>query len=152
MSLPRRISVSGQSAGASMAIQTLFAFSSAIDGAALLAGSPYGCGQQRFHSLACYYGNLDKTVAERYVRRRHSQGLIDDPKHLHNTPVLLFSGALDFVVLRREMHYVGQQLNAFGAAVRSIYNTSASHAWPIDHGSCACGACALGNRTGTSSM
>ena len=37
-----RVSVSGQSAGGSMAVQHLFAFSSSVDGAAVAAGSPYG--------------------------------------------------------------------------------------------------------------
>ena len=41
-SVRHRVSVSGQSAGGSMAVQHLFAFSSSVDGAAVAAGSPYG--------------------------------------------------------------------------------------------------------------
>ena len=40
----RRHSVSGLSAGGSMAAQHAVVFSSIVDGVAILAGSPYGCG------------------------------------------------------------------------------------------------------------
>eukprot|EP00913_Durusdinium_trenchii_P016312 g15331.t1 len=43
---PLRFSVSGQSAGGSMAVNHLFAYSSHVDGATIAAGSPYGCGVQ----------------------------------------------------------------------------------------------------------
>lgn len=41
---PRRHTVSGVSAGGSMAAQHAVAFSSVVYGAAVIAGSPYGCG------------------------------------------------------------------------------------------------------------
>ena len=49
-SLPRH-SVSGQSAGGSMSIQHLVAFSSKVDGCAIAAGSPYGCGSLPYNCL-----------------------------------------------------------------------------------------------------
>jgi hypothetical protein len=110
---PRRVSVSGQSAGASMAIQHLFAFSSSVDGAAIAAGSPYGCGAQAFYSLRCYLGHLDVLASIRYARRRHVQHLIDDPVNLRETPVVLFSGKRDWTVWPTVMKSTQQQLAAF---------------------------------------
>jgi hypothetical protein len=93
----RPITISGQSAGASIAIQHLVAFSSSVRGAMIAAGSPYGCGVQRMHGWSCYYGLglLDIDASERYVRRRAQQRLIDDPSHLRTANVLLFSGRRD---------------------------------------------------------
>ena len=151
----RRVTVSGQSAGASMAIQHLIAFSSSVDGAAIAAGSPYGCGMQKLHDWRCYYGGLDMEAAERYVRKRFQQGLVDDPSHLRQVPVVLFSGRRDLVVFTRVMRAVEQQLRRFVAPERILtsYDTPASHVWSVDHGSeCACGSCPLQNLTGGSSL
>ena len=69
----RTVTVSGQSAGASTALQHLFAFSSSVEGAAIAAGSPYGCGAQPLHGWTCYYGGLDIPSGVRYTRRRFHQ-------------------------------------------------------------------------------
>ena len=161
----RRITVSGQSAGASIAIQReehitynmheaqfhlpsfltalvptccadLFAFSGSVDGAAIAAGSPFGCGAQNLHGWKCYYGWLDIDSSVRYVHRRHQQRLIDDPANLKDIPVHLFSGKLDFVVLTGVMRSVQLQLERFvnPKRISASYNTSASHVWSVDHG------------------
>ena len=62
-SVPRH-TVSGLSSGASATLNHLIAFSSAVDGAAVVAGSPYGCqilpdsndvcGMETLHPAAYY--------------------------------------------------------------------------------------------------
>ena len=143
------ITVSGQSAGASAALQHAFAFSSIISGLTIATGSPYGCGVQQLHGVTCYFGPVDAGDMLRYARRRFEQGLIDDPRHLKDMPVLLFSGSSDYVVLTRMLRYVTEQLSAFKVRPPvQVFNTSASHVWSVDHGSCGCGACWLQNLTG----
>lgn len=147
------VTVSGQSAGASAALQHAIAFSASTHGVGIAAGSPYGCGVQPLKGLTCYYGGLNATDMLRYIGRRHQQNLIDDPANLRDTPVLLFNGNSDYVVLTRVMRlFVEKQLSAFDVrAPKTVFNTSASHVWSIDHGNCTCGACWLQNATGTDS-
>ena len=144
------MTISGQSAGASIALQHLFAFSSSVEGAAIAAGSPYGCGVQPLKGWTCYYGGLDVAAGVRYVNRRFQQRLIDDPAHLRSTPVVLFSGRYDLVVLPTVMRAVERQLNHFveRRKIFTYYDTDASHVWSIDTGDCACGACLWQNATG----
>eukprot|EP00927_Polykrikos_kofoidii_P053175 TRINITY_DN4742_c0_g1_i1.p1 TRINITY_DN4742_c0_g1~~TRINITY_DN4742_c0_g1_i1.p1 ORF type:complete len:415 (+),score=46.58 TRINITY_DN4742_c0_g1_i1:55-1299(+) len=142
----RRVSVSGQSAGANMAIQHLFAFSGNVDGAGIAAGSPYGCGAKPYAGRykPCSYGEqFDQGPALKYIAQRVNDGLIDDVRNLSNTPVLLFNGKSDYVVYVKEMHQVAKQLEHFikQDKLRSNFNTAAAHVWSIDHGPCACGAC-----------
>ena len=148
--LERTVTISGQSAGASIALQHLFAFSSSVEGAAIAAGSPYGCGVQPLKGWTCYYGGLDVAAGVRYVNRRFKQRLIDDPAHLRSTPVVLFSGRYDLVVLPTVMRAVERQLNHFveRRKIFTYYDTDASHVWSIDTGDCACGACLWQNATG----
>ena len=138
-----RVTVSGQSAGASMAINHLFAFSSLVDGAAIAAGSPYGCGNLTTQGL-CYYGPLNSTVISTmnaYISQRFEHGLIDDPSNLKDTPVVLFSGSNDWVVFENVMKSIEQQLQTHQASTTSVFNTSAAHVWSLDHGACGCGEC-----------
>lgn len=141
----RTITVSGQSAGASIAIQHLVAFSESVAGAAIAAGSPYGCGVQPLHGWTCYYGGLDVDASVRYLRRRFEQRMIDDPVNLKTSRVFLFSGKLDFVVLPNVMRALERQLLHFipKENIASSYGTWASHVWSVDHGDkCPCGTCA----------
>jgi poly(3-hydroxybutyrate) depolymerase len=55
----RPFSISGHSAGASMSIQHLFAHSEVIEGAAVSAGSPYGCGVLDHAFIKCEVGMVD---------------------------------------------------------------------------------------------
>lgn len=137
------ITVSGQSAGASAALQHAVAFSSRTDGLLVAAGSPYGCGAADWHDWTCYYFGLSEADMVRYLRRRAEQDLIDDPRNLKDMPVLLFSGALDFVVFTGVMRSVQHQLGAFGVRPKRAFHTRASHVWSRDHGRCSCGQCAL---------
>jgi len=139
----RRMSISGQSAGGSMAIQHLFAYSSLVDGAGIAAGSPYGCGALPDRGQHCWYGHGDIQSSIAYVRQRFAQGLIDDPADLRNTPVVLFNGRNDWTVYTQVMRDALKQLEAFVEPwqLTTRFSTDATHVWSIDHGSCSCGSC-----------
>jgi len=145
----RRVSVSGQSAGGSMAIQHLFAFSGSVDGAAIVGGSPYGCGFLPYRFDSCEYGGIDRREVIEYVYARAAQGLIDDPANLTHTPVVLFSGRNDWVVYRRVMKSAEAQLRAFVRhdLIHARFDTWAGHTWSVDHGACDCGDCPNGGST-----
>ena len=150
LTMPAHLTVSGQSAGGSMAIQHLVAYSHTVDGAAIVAGSPYGCGAVPLDQWVCYtgpFGTLDEDRAWRYIRARAASKLIDAPVwlRLKRTPMLLFSGSKDNVVWQDVMRATARQLKALAAPgqVVSVFNTSAAHVWSLDHGVCDCGQCAL---------
>lgn len=134
-----------------MALQHLFAFSSNVEGAAIAAGSPYGCGGQTWPWVTCYSGGVDVNSTVMYTKRRVERGFIDPIKHLRDTPVLLFSGKSDLTVLKLVMEETQGQLELYKtpSSISSVFNTSAAHVWSLDHGSCRCGACAFsGNESG----
>eukprot|EP00931_Biecheleriopsis_adriatica_P025019 TRINITY_DN15467_c0_g1_i1.p1 TRINITY_DN15467_c0_g1~~TRINITY_DN15467_c0_g1_i1.p1 ORF type:complete len:391 (+),score=52.51 TRINITY_DN15467_c0_g1_i1:61-1173(+) len=135
--------VSGQSAGGSMAIQHLFAFSESVDGAAIAAGAPYGCGALPDRKDHCYYGHTDIEAAIQYVHWRFRNGEIDDPSNLWNIPIVLFNGRNDYEVYTKTMRDTYHQILAFADArkVETQFTTSAAHVWSLDHGSCNCGEC-----------
>jgi len=143
-------SVSGQSSGGSMAMQFLFSFSSAAQGAAVAGGSLYGCGDQLLPQQTCY-GFLPANVeaANAYARRQHSEGLIDAPSNLLGVPMLLFNGKQDSVVYTAAMRDAKRQLEHFAGAssVTANFQTNAGHVWAVDHGNCPCGACSSGGGT-----
>lgn len=126
---PRRVTISGQSAGGSQAIDHLVAFSGSVDGAAIVAGSPYGCGNLTDENSACYYGlaplDIQKTVE--YLRNKYREGLIDNPKNMRKIPTMLFSSKNDWVVYTSVMKAVHEQLQHFIAPgnLHVSFNTSA---------------------------
>jgi len=114
-----------------------------VDGASIVAGSVYGCGTLPKRGTICYYGGADVDATVEYVKGRHAANLIDDPAFLANVPVHLFHGQLDEVITRPCMKDVRQQLRNFvpSRLIKVIFNTSATHVWSVDHGTCKCGAC-----------
>ena len=123
-----------------MAMQHLVAFSETVDGAAIVAGSLYGCPIEKNQGV-CYRGGADVGKANKYLEFRSSKHLIDDRIHLKGMPVLLFNGRNDRIVFPACTKDVQTQLRYFGARVKSVFNTSATHVWSVDHGHCKCGAC-----------
>jgi hypothetical protein len=150
----QKLSVSGQSSGGSMAIQHLFAYSSRVEGAAIAAGSPYGCGARSMKwstnwTGSCYWGgtNISDTIG--YIQERFKAGLIDDPSNLKSTPVVVFNGKWDWVVYTADSQDVMTQLSHFVQAEKLTgkLDTWAAHVWSLDHpvngSSCWCGRCGL---------
>lgn len=124
-----------------MAIQHLFAFSASVDGAAIAAGSPYGCGAQV--RKRCYNGGVDVPKSIGYARWRESTGKIDGLQNLASTPIVLFNGNNDWEVYTQCMRDTRNQLYAFVDRGRIFANfeTNAAHVWSLDHGRCSCGKC-----------
>jgi len=130
-----------------MAMQHLVALSSHIDGAAIIAGSPYGCGSLHGKTYKCSTfvpRSADRELVQ-YLRRRFAEGLIDDPANLKDMPVVLFSGKNDCVVDTEVMRATYRQLRVFTREERILtsFDTRASHVWSTDHGTCACGSCLM---------
>lgn len=97
-----RISVSGISSGAYMAHQVHLAFSSTIDGAALIAGGPYGCAQG---DLQIALSNCmappkapDLVPLVDGVRARAAAGQIDPLRGLEGDRVFVLHGREDKIV------------------------------------------------------
>ena len=68
-----------------------------------------------------------------YMRAREAAAQIDPLSHLAGTPILLYSGAKDDVVLRPVMLAVGKQLAPLvntASAIATIYSIPSEHAWP----------------------
>jgi hypothetical protein len=153
----RKHSISGQSAGGSMAMQHLFAFSSQVEGALIAAGSPYGCGSQEKRNMRCTYGRSQIHKLNKYIEERFADDLIDNPKNLTNTTILLFQGQNDWEVYPQVMKEVENQLSWYVKKEKVItkFDTKAAHVWSVDleksqkerGGNCKCGACAIKDAT-----
>jgi poly(3-hydroxybutyrate) depolymerase len=96
---PASVTVSGLSAGASMATQFHVAHSSLVNGAALVAGAPYYCSARSIrNSLGrCMKGDEAIPTAElvELTSRLALEGSIDPIAGLANDRVWIFRGALD---------------------------------------------------------
>jgi poly(3-hydroxybutyrate) depolymerase len=94
-----RVSVSGISSGAYMAHQVHLAFSSTIDGAALIAGGPYGCAQGDLHTALsnCMHPERAPELAPLIdvVRARATAGQIDALSGLEGDRVWVLHGRAD---------------------------------------------------------
>jgi len=125
-----------------MAVQHLFAFSSVVDGAAIAAGSPYGCGALPNEMLACYTGPVDIQGSIAYARWREARGEIDSLENLAK-PILLFNGREDYTVYIDVMRAVSKQLQALAPSfqIEQRFRTNAAHVWSVDNGPCSCGSC-----------
>lgn len=140
-----RHSVSGQSAGGSMAYNHLVAFSSLVDGAGIAAGSAYGCAFEYGNRNPCWYGGMDIDRSIAYMKKRYRDGLIDDPNHLKTIPIVLFSGKNDNIVWTGTMKDAYEQLERLSGGrnqrVRRRFQTNATHVWSVANGTCTCGSC-----------
>lgn len=101
---PAGITVSGVSSGAYMAGQMHVAFSDRIEGAALVAGGPYGCagGSVAFALQRCMETNLgdsDPAALVAKARGLERAGLIAPLENLSDDPVYVFSGTQDRTLL-----------------------------------------------------
>jgi hypothetical protein len=95
------VTVSGQSAGAGMAVQVHIAFSDFVVGAALFAGAPYYCARTQLKILVeqcTIYGTPDVDVLELLTRQWASLGLVDDVINLVDDRVYLYHGTADTVL------------------------------------------------------
>lgn len=100
---PERVTVSGLSSGAYMAQQVHLSFSSRIQGAALLAGGPYGCADGDLNRALKL---CTQTIAEglelaplvEKIEQRAAAGSLDALSHLSADRVLVLRGDQDPIV------------------------------------------------------
>jgi poly(3-hydroxybutyrate) depolymerase len=100
---PKRITVSGISAGAQMAHQLHVAYSDVFSGVALVAGGPYGCAEGSLATaMARCIGQTggDLPIAElaAAIRAAAAEGKVADTANLSGDRAWLFHGASDTVV------------------------------------------------------
>eukprot|EP00331_Platyophrya_macrostoma_P004529 CAMPEP_0176431806 /NCGR_PEP_ID=MMETSP0127-20121128/15018_1 /TAXON_ID=938130 /ORGANISM="Platyophrya macrostoma, Strain WH" /LENGTH=355 /DNA_ID=CAMNT_0017813857 /DNA_START=241 /DNA_END=1308 /DNA_ORIENTATION=- len=133
---PNTFSVSGISAGACMAIQFQYAWSSIVQGAGLVAGVPYGCsGGSLSGAEECLNDPSVESPQNLFLGAQIAAdaGLIDPLSNLKNQTVMLFSGLIDTVVPHQNMINVQTMLQMAGTErVTTYFNYSAEHAWITD--------------------
>mmetsp|Transcript_73373 Transcript_73373/g.127355 ORF Transcript_73373/g.127355 Transcript_73373/m.127355 type:complete len:355 (+) Transcript_73373:77-1141(+) len=138
-------SVSGVSSGADMALNHLVAFSSITEGAAIVAGAPYGCNTVE-DNVTDYCGTgwpsnhsswIDRTLAA-YMEGRAAWGLIDPLTSLTGRRIYLYSGQYDWVVNQNAMRAVRRQLAPWTghASILSDFGTPSTHGWIVDGSHC----------------
>lgn len=148
-----QVSVSGLSAGGYMAVQFEVAFSASVTGAGVIAGGPYNCAQGTLYLattvcsctsdlLACRVraGGTQVSLLVDDTALLARRGLIDDPTHLAQHRVWLFSGSADSVVPRAVMNDLRSYYRHYLAPGQISYQSSfaAEHAMPTDDYGNAC--------------
>jgi hypothetical protein len=154
-------SVSGFSAGASVAVNHLVAFSKTVTGLGIIGGSPYGCNilpdagytcsgfqttdAKHLENKSIPWGNnsapgqLDGSflgLCNEYLLNRSSSGVIDNVRNLRNKPVYLLSGTDDVWVYQSVMLAVAQQMANLTVALRTEFTLPAAHSWVVDDQTC----------------
>ena len=148
------ISVSGVSSGAYMAHQFHVAHSRDIMGAAMLAGGPYYCAGGRysfniFRALAIcsdfvilfpFLGPPDVSASIEKIERQAARQTIDDPSHLAEDRVYLFSGTLDEQVPQSVVTALSEVYDAYIKPENIVYVDSvpAAHAMVTEDFGAAC--------------
>mmetsp|Transcript_20359 Transcript_20359/g.52849 ORF Transcript_20359/g.52849 Transcript_20359/m.52849 type:complete len:359 (+) Transcript_20359:23-1099(+) len=136
-----RHTISGLSAGGSMVAQHMVAFSSLVDGAAINAGSPYGCGSLPDFDNTCNYDDppINVETLFRTTADREATGAIDAVKNLADMPVYLYAGTQDsvtyFGVMEAARRYFAHYVN--DDSMKVVFNVPSEHGYITDgYGEC----------------
>jgi hypothetical protein len=148
------ISVSGVSSGAYMAHQFHVAYSRDIMGAAMFAGGPYYCAGggypfnifqalsicSDFVTLLPFFGPPDVSSAIEEIEQQAERQAIDDPSHLAEDRVYLFSGTLDEQVPQPVATALSEVYDAYVKPGNIVYVDSvpAAHAMVTEDFGAAC--------------
>lgn len=151
----RSHTVSGESAGGSMAMIHAMVHSRCVAGVGVFAGSSYGCnvllnecGQGACGQAANYSCISRKQyLANEYLHEHASKGLIDGLSNWVGKPAYLFSGTGDQIVYQCVMENMREQLAGLGALVHTDFSLHSAHGWVVDghdfpqwpHGYARCG-------------
>ncbi len=135
--LEDRLTVSGISSGAYMAVQFQVAHAQLVHGAGIIAGGPYNCAQGSALKALSTCSTLppgsrppDAVALQAKLEKMANAGKIDSAAHLRDDRVWLFSGGKDRIVKTAVM----EQLAAFytkwlpSSAIRLFKFPTASHA------------------------
>lgn len=133
---PNTFTVSGISAGACMAVQFQYAWSSIVKGAGIIASAPYQCsGGSLEGAELCLNAPELESASSLYtgLEINAAAGTIDPLSNVANQTIFLFSGVYDTVVPQTNMDNVYSMLEmAHASRVTKFFNYSAEHAWITD--------------------
>ncbi len=143
---PAKVSISGLSSGAAMAIQYDVAYSASVMGVGVVAGVPYNCalvsGPVPLSNLpTCMGGTPSGAASAAAARGLFGFGQIDDPANIARHKVYLFSGTKDEVVKPSAMNAVLEffrDLQVPETNLLFVGTVPAGHAFisPISGGAC----------------
>jgi hypothetical protein len=142
-------SVSGFSAGGSMAVNHLIAYSSVVEGVGVVGGSPYGCNTlpDAVNTCSGWQHNssaMNSTIpwddflgfCRSYLQARAASGLIDPLSALSQKPVYLVSGTNDQTVYQPVMKAVATQFLNLSSNIKTVFDLPSNHAWLVDNITC----------------
>jgi len=128
-----RVSLSGLSSGAFMAVQYDVAFSASVIGVGVVAGGPYNCAWVNPGGITtCMQGSPSGLASFGAASSFAAIGSIDPVSKIAAQKVYLFSGTKDTVVKQSAMNAVRDFYVAAGvpaAKLRYVNNTAAGHAF-----------------------
>jgi len=134
---PSLVTISGISSGGFMAVQMHFAYSSIIQGSAIIAGGPYGCALNNpAIALTACMSSPDFIPLKTLILTMEGlekTGLIDPLGNIKNQKVYLFSGTEDTVVNSGVMKQLEAMYRSFGAQITTEFNISAEHSFPTEN-------------------
>lgn len=135
MNATRRVSLSGISAGAFMAVQLQLAHSSIVAGAAIFAGGPWACARDNALTAVdrCMLGlgDIDVRALLDVAAADAAAGRLDGLGNVSSHAVFVFAGALDSVVSPRVGRALVDMYGRLGVlAIDTDFALAAEHAWP----------------------
>ncbi|CAF1131287.1 unnamed protein product [Didymodactylos carnosus] len=135
--------VSGLSAGGSMATQLHIAFSKDISAAGIITGPPYYCAQGSMLTAigACMNGpatSVGVTAIQNKLKSYASAGTVDSLNNLNGDPVYIFHGKTDRTVVEGVVKLNEQIYQPYNINLKTNYDSQANHGFVTDNfgGSC----------------
>ena len=139
--LRERVTVSGVSSGAYMAVQTHIALADRVSGAGIVAGGPYHCAAGSVGNALgrCMSGeNLDVSELVSFTHAAAAAGDIAAIESLRDARVWIFRGARDAIVASAVTIVLADYYREFlpGDQVMLVDDVDTVHGWPtLDEGS-----------------
>ena len=137
--LPRTdVTVSGISAGGSMAAQLHLAFSSEISACGIVAGPPYYCAQGSMMTAigACMGGpatSVSVSNIQNKLKSYVTAGSSDSTANIKDDPVYIFTGKNDRTVIPGVVKLNEQIYSTLGASIKTNYDLPANHGFPTEN-------------------
>jgi poly(3-hydroxybutyrate) depolymerase len=133
---PAKISISGLSSGAFMAIQYDVAFSASTIGVGVVAGGPYNCAYVNVGGIyTCMQGAPMGAASYQAAIGFAALGQVDPVNHIAGQKIYLFSGTKDTTVKQSVMNAVHDFYRAAqvpAASIQYVKGTTAGHAFISD--------------------
>ncbi|XP_038064822.1 uncharacterized protein LOC119735189 [Patiria miniata] len=145
---PSKVSVSGVSSGANMAVQLHVGFSSTFMGVGAVAGAPYYCAQGsllRATTFECSTignpANVDIPFLKATTEYFASVGKVDATSNMMSDRAYIFSGTQDIIVQSGLVQKLEDYYKEFvpAANIKTVYSVPAGHALITDDYGSSCG-------------